>query len=743
MPSPAKVIFRSSWRTLRAMNPPTEADRGNRMAVVDHPGFGYFTAALLAMAALAYGAAVQFLVIGARQRHDRTHLAFAVLATCLATLALGNALMNAADSVAPAIRGLRMVTGAAILAMPALMVFVGCYTGRPAKRPVLGAVCFAALGMFAFNLIQPYTAFDTTLREGTPLVLPWGESLFTLDGTRSFGGDAFRWASYVIFLWALYRAWRQYREGQRLRGALLGLCLLIQFVALLWGAIVVSTLGKPYPSLDAFAFLSFVLLMGVSLAGQMHAHTLQLERTARELRAEADIRRETELDLRHAAYHDALTGLPNRLRALYTLADLIADATQSHQHGAVLMIDLDNFKTINDSLGHHVGDRVLESIADSLLSVAPAASTVARLGGDEFVVLLGPASTSADDAAARAMDVAAGMLQRLAAPLAIDNRVLGVGASIGVALFPEHGQGAADVVRCADIALYRAKSTGRNAARLFLPHMQRDADERLELERGLRTALEQQDFSLHFQPQVDMHGALVGAEALLRWNHARLGQVSPAIFIPIAEETGLIHAIGTWAIECACRHIRQWREQDIDFGGRISINISPWQIAHPQFVSNLAEQVAAAGIEPSTLTLELTESALLGDFDAALRTLQQLSAIGFRLALDDFGTGYSSLAYLQQLPLDELKIDRSFIGALQATIADPLASFVIDVGRRLGMTTIAEGVETAEQEAVLRELGCDLMQGYFICRPLAADDFRQWVGQRAAAPAVDAVPAGA
>ncbi|WP_235577748.1 EAL domain-containing protein [Rhodanobacter sp. Root561] len=725
------------------MNPPTEADRGNRMAVVDHPGFGYFTAALLAMAALAYGAAVQFLVIGARQRHDRTHLAFAVLATCLATLALGNALMNAADSVVPAIRGLRMVTGAAILAMPALMVFVGCYTGRPAKRPVLGAVCFAALGMFALNLIQPYTAFDTTLREGIPLVLPWGESLFTLDGTRSFGGDAFRWASYAIFLWALYRAWRQYREGQRLRGALLGLCLLIQFVALLWGAIVVSTLGKPYPSLDAFAFLSFVLLMGVSLAGQMHAHTLQLERTARELRAEADIRRETELDLRHAAYHDALTGLPNRLRALYTLADLIADATQSQQHGAVLMIDLDNFKTINDSLGHHVGDRVLESIADSLLSVAPAASTVARLGGDEFVVLLGPASTSADDAAARAMDVAAGMLQRLAAPLAIDNRVLGVGASIGVALFPEHGQGAADVVRCADIALYRAKSTGRNAARLFLPHMQRDADERLELERGLRTALEQQDFSLHFQPQVDMHGALVGAEALLRWNHARLGQVSPAIFIPIAEETGLIHAIGTWAIECACRHIRQWREQDIDFGGRISINISPWQIAHPQFVSNLAEQVAAAGIEPSTLTLELTESALLGDFDAALRTLQQLSAIGFRLALDDFGTGYSSLAYLQQLPLDELKIDRSFIGALQATIADPLASFVIDVGRRLGMTTIAEGVETAEQEAVLRELGCDLMQGYFICRPLAADDFRQWVGQRAAAPAVDAVPAGA
>ena len=702
------------------------------MEAVNHPGFGYFTAALLAIAAVAYGAAVQFLVIGVRQRHDFTHLAFAILAGCIATLALGNALMNVATTLAPAIRGLRIVTGAAILSLPALMVFVGCYTGRPANRSVLGVVCLAALIMFALNLVQPYTVFDATLQGGAPVLLPWGESLFTLDGTRSIGGNVFRGASYAIFAWALYRAARQYREGQRLRGAMLGLCLLIQTGALLWGAIVVSTLGKPYPPLDAFAFLSFVLLMGTSLASQLHAHTLQLERTARELRAEAEIRRETELDLRHAAYHDALTGLPNRLRALYTLADLIAEAAQSSQHGAVLMIDLDNFKTINDSLGHHVGDRVLESVADSLLAVAPNASTVARLGGDEFVVLLSASNINAEDAAGRAMEVAEGMLQRLAAPLAIDNRILGVGASIGVAVFPDHGQGAADVVRCADIALYRAKSAGRNAARLFLPHMQRDADARLELERGLRTALEQQDFSLHFQPQVDMQGTLVGAEALLRWNHARLGQVSPATFIPIAEETGLIHAIGTWVIERTCQHIRDWRALGVDFGGRISVNISPWQIAHPHFVSSIAAQVADAGIEPSALTLELTESALLADFDAALHTLQQLSRIGFRLALDDFGTGYSSLAYLQQLPLDELKIDRSFISTLQPTITDPLASFVIDVGRRLGMTTIAEGVETEEQQEVLRELGCNLMQGYFICKPLAPADFQHWAEQRSA-----------
>jgi len=707
------------------------------MEAANHPGFGYFTAALLVIAALAYGAAVQFLVIGVRQRRDFTHLAFAFLAACLATLALGNAVMNAASSLEPAIQGLRMVTSSAILALPALMVFVGCYTGRPAHRHVLAAAGVTALIMLGFNLAEPHTAFDTALREGPPLILPWGESLFTVEGARSLGGTLFRWASYAVFAWALYSAARQYRDGQRLKGLMLGACLLIQLVALLWGAIVVNAMGKPYPSLDAFAFLSFVLLMGLSLAGQMHGHNLQLERTAAQLHAEANSRRETELDLRHAAYHDALTGLPNRLQALSTLADLIAEAMHSGQHGAALMIDLDNFKTINDSLGHHVGDRVLESIADSLLTLAPAASTVARLGGDEFVVLLGAADLSHEQAAARAMGIADGILQRLAAPLAIDHRIVGVGASIGVALFPEHGQGAADVVRCADIALYRAKSAGRNAARLFLPHMQRDADARLELERGLRTAVEQQAFSLHFQPQVDMHGKLVGAEALLRWNHATLGHVSPATFIPIAEETGLVHAIGAWVVSRTCEHIREWREMGMDFGGRISINISPWQIAHPQFASNIAAQVADAGIEPSVLTLELTESALLGDFAAALHTLQQLSGIGFRLALDDFGTGYSSLSYLQQLPLDELKIDRSFIGALQPDVADPLAGFVIDVGRRLGMTTIAEGVETAEQENALRELGCDLMQGYLICRPLAANDFQRWARQRSTASITD------
>ncbi|MEO8809180.1 MAG: EAL domain-containing protein [Rhodanobacter sp.] len=703
--------------------------------------FGYFTVTLIAIATLAVGAGLLFLVIGIRERNDHTHVAFSGLCGCIATLAVGTALMHGATTLPAAIAALRLAAGAAVLAVPAIVIFVGCYTGISMNRYALAVLCLVAAWMFCVNLVEPYTVFDTILYAGRPIVLPWGESLFVLDGTPSTWGRVFRLLSVSVFIWALYRAVRQIIGGDRLRGAMLGLSLLVQFLALLWGFIVVNALNMHLPSLDSFAFPMFVLLMGLSLADEMHRHRLQLERAARALRAEAEVRRTAELDLRHAAYHDALTGLPNRLRALYTLADLQAEATQRGQYGAILMIDLDNFKTINDSLCHQVGDRVLETIADSLLAVAPSTSTVARLGGDEFVVLMGARDDGTDEAAARAMQLAERMLEKLAAPLAIDNRILAVGASIGVAVFPDQDNGAADIVRCADIALYRAKSAGRNGAKLFMPHMQRDADARLDLERGLRTALEQHGFSLHYQPQVDMHGNMVGAEALLRWLHPQLGAVPPATFIPVAEETGLINAIGSWVIGQACDDIRRWHQLGVDFGGRISVNVSPWQIAQPRFGANLEAQVKAAGIEPSMLALELTESALLEDFDAALQTLHQLSDIGFRLALDDFGTGYSSLAYLQQLPLDELKIDRAFISTLETAIPDPLASFIIDVGHRLGMITTAEGVETLQQMTVLRSLGCDRVQGYLICEPLAADRFLQWLQKRSTsgdAPAASA-----
>ncbi|UGB37098.1 putative bifunctional diguanylate cyclase/phosphodiesterase [Frateuria soli] len=702
--------------------------------------FGYYTAALVATAGIGLASGAQFAVIGLWRRREAIYLSYASLCLCIATLAFANALLHTAGSLAVATGALRTMIGAAAISFLPFVIFIRAYTGGP-PQPRLQLAVAAVAGFFVWlNLELPGTLFFTRLAPGTGIALPWGERLYAVAGVASTWGLLFHVLTYVAFLWALSRAVKQMRAGEGLRGALLAICLLSQFAALLWGDVVVDALDHHYPYLDAFSFLPFVLLMGLSLASQLHQRTVQLEQTTRRLEAEAHTRREAEFNLRHVAYHDSLTGLPNRLRALDHLAELHADALARGQHGAVLLIDLDNFKTINDALGHPIGDRMLEAIADRLLAAAPTDALLARLGGDEFVLVLGPLAGAYPAMQAQAQQVAERMVARLAEPVAVDSRVLAVGASVGVALFPAGEESVADLLRRADIALYRAKAAGRNTVRLFLEPMQQEADTRLTLERGLRTALEQErmptQFALHFQPQVNRRGELLGAEALLRWQHPQLGELSPSAFIPLAEETGLIHALGAWVIGQACAHIRAWDRDGVAFGGRLAVNVSAWQLNHPHFAAQLEAQVHAAGIEPSRLALELTESALLRDFDGALDTLDQLSAAGFRLALDDFGTGYSSLSYLQRLPLDVLKIDRAFVRELDPDAADPLASFIVDVAHRLGMAAIAEGVETVPQRLTLERIGCDGMQGFLICRPLDEPGFRRWLAEHQQARAL-------
>ncbi|TAL71368.1 MAG: EAL domain-containing protein, partial [Rhodanobacter sp.] len=447
-----------------------------------------------------------------------------------------------------------------------------------------------------------------------------------------------------------------------------------------------------------------------------------------------------ERELRQLAYHDGLTSLPNRVHLLGRMADVWRDTLASGRRGVMLLIDLDNFKTINDGLGHLVGDRLLQAVAAQLRAQAPDGALLARLGGDEFVVLLGPLVGMRDEVRAQAQALAAALIARLAEPMALDGRMLAVGASIGMAEFPDGEDDVNDLLRRADIALYAAKGAGRGVARAFAPALQDAVDTRLLLERGLRGALEQDNlrhqFALHFQPQVSFDGKVQGAEALLRWSHPQSGRIEPEVFIPMAEETGLIHALGAWVIGEACARIKAWDRDGVPFTGRLAVNVSAWQLAVPGFVERVVAQVQAAGLSPSRLTLELTESALLRDFDGALATLQGLVAAGFSLALDDFGTGYSSLRYLQRLPLKVIKIDRAFVRALTLNDTNPLAGFIVDVAHRLGMVTIGEGVETPEQRQALERLGCDGMQGYLVSRPLDDVAFRQWLAGRQAAFAV-------
>ncbi len=696
-----------------------------------HAVFGYYTAALVATACIAVTSSIQFLIIGLRQQRDRLYLSYAMLCLCIASLAFFNALFGLAHDQARAVRMLRVMCSSAAVSFPFFFTFVGTYTRRPLSTRALLTITATAVAFVVYNQLAPGTMFYSHISGMQSAELPWGEWIAKVNGVPSPVGWTFHLLTYLAFAWALLMTALQFRRGDRLPAALLGLCLLTQFAALLWGDIVIDLMGMPYPYLDAFSFLPFVLLMGLSMASQLHLRTLQLERTTRHLRDEAETRQQAELSLRHLAYHDPLTGLPNRRSVLDVMAEMAAEARRLRGTCAAMVIDLDNFKTINDALGHHVGDRMLEAVADRLLGAIPAGSALGRLGGDEFVVVVGQLSTDANEAASRSEKIAQEMRTRLAAPVSVDSRVLAVGASIGVALFDGRDGEPNDVIRRADIALYRAKAAGRNAVRLFEPDMQVAADERLELERGLRAAVEHLDndhsFQLHFQPQQTMDGRLMGTEALLRWRHPTLGDVPPDVFIPIAEETGLIHALGAWVVRQTCEYIRTWDAQRVDFGEHLAVNVSPWQLSHPGFVYGMDRLVRDAGVQPGRITLELTESALLQGFESALQTMYALAGIGFRLALDDFGTGYSSLAYLSQLPLHELKIDRSFICGLRPEAPSPLASFIVDVGHRLGMTTIAEGVESESQRATLEALGCDGLQGYLICPPLPAGEFVRWL----------------
>jgi len=427
-------------------------------------------------------------------------------------------------------------------------------------------------------------------------------------------------------------------------------------------------------------------------------------------------RRATEL-LR-MAYHDTLTGLPNRALLLDRLDQALARHHADGRPVALLLLDLDNFKVINDSLGHQAGDALLVEVSRALRSLLGPADTVARLGGDEFVVLLPDV-----DGPQHAAEVADRIAQRLRWPFTVANREVVVSTSIGVAL-SEPGNTQPDrLLRGADLALYTAKDSGRACHALFDPRMETSAIERLELESALRFALQRDEFQLYYQPIMHLQsGALMGWEALLRWQHPQRGPISPAVFIPVAEETGLIVPIGRWVLETACQQARTWLDRSGGHALTMSVNVSARQFQDPTLIDDIARAVETTRIPPHCLKLEITESAVMRDGEAAVRTLQQLKQLGIQLAIDDFGTGYSSLAYLKRFPVDTLKIDRSFVDGLGREGHDTaIVRSIVALATTLELSVTAEGVETPNQQAALRGLGCDFGQGYLFGRPAPQD----------------------
>ena len=434
-----------------------------------------------------------------------------------------------------------------------------------------------------------------------------------------------------------------------------------------------------------------------------------------------------EAQVKHLAYHDALTDLPNRALLTDRLNQTLALLSRHNLKGALLFFDLDHFKHINDSLGHSCGDSVLQEVTRRILALVRKEDTVARLGGDEFVVLLSGLEGSYEDTLSSVQRHAETLLMRIAAPMNVEGHSLQLSCSIGIAMLPEHGDNPEDLLKRADIALYKVKASGRNGIAFFEQAMQKAASERLSIETELREALDLGQFRLFYQPQIDSgQNRIIGAEALIRWEQPERGMISPANFIHVLEESGMILAVGQWVLNEACAFAATLIRENLADPEQfcISVNISPRQFRHPDFVTQVRQVIADQAVPANCLKLEITENIVIQNINDTIAKMQELRQLGVCFAIDDFGTGYSSLSYLKQLPLDVLKIDQSFIRNCTQDINDgEIVKAIISMARNLRLDLIAEGVETSEQLAFLQQLSCNTYQGYLFSAPVPAEQF--------------------
>ncbi|MBA4502351.1 sensor domain-containing protein [Marinobacterium marinum] len=445
--------------------------------------------------------------------------------------------------------------------------------------------------------------------------------------------------------------------------------------------------------------------------------TRELESVVANLHREIEERRHAEERIRHLAQHDSLTGLPNRRLFEQGFELQLAQAAETKRKLAILFIDLDRFKHINDSLGHHEGDQLLHNLADRLREACGHENTLARIGGDEFIILLNHVEPYE-----RIEQLTHRLQNALQPSVYIGRHEFNISASIGVAIYPHDGTDIQTLIKHADTAMCRAKANGGNRCQFYNHHLDREAVERIELRNALYQALPNQEFELHYQPQVSVHDARITCvEALIRWHHPDKGTVAPDCFIPLAEESGLIKEIGSWVLDTACQQLKTWRQAGLDL--RVAVNLSAAQLDDMAFYQQVKECLERYELQPRHLELELTESILMRHVDHSIRLLNKLDQLGVHLSIDDFGTGYSSLSYLKRLPLDTLKIDRSFVRDLCTDQDDAvICRTIISMANNLKLSVTAEGVERAEQLHKLAEFGCDLYQGYLFSRPLPASD---------------------
>lgn len=666
------------------------------------------------------------LLAGSAGQRDPMLQAFGVLSLLLAGYLLITTSIYETSSLPLAVTLVRWQLAVACLVYPVAVGFFGHYAQLQHWRRWLAVAAVVFGVLFGVNLFSPFSVIYSDLFSNGQLILPWGEQVNSFTGHKSSWFGVYFLAKDAIYVWAIGCCVALWRKRSS-RAWPLTLYLLFQGATAVH-ADIVNRAGIQTVTYESFGFLMLVLLMGAQLRRELQQRATLLVRNLNELRTETLRRQLGEANLRHLAYHDPVTDLPNRLALYEHLQSALA--TEPHSDSALILLDLDHFRTINDALGHDVGDQLLKAVATRLLPAAPPGSLVARLASDEFAVHVKlPAGVRP---AVAALDIARELTTQLTVPFKIGAHDLAIGASGGIALLPGMADSVDSAMRQVAMALHQAKAAGRNRTLVFEQLMQAQADRRLLLEKGLRLALERDEFELHYQPQVDADGCFVGAEALLRWRHPPHGLIAPDEFIPIAEEAGLIHSIGRYVVHRACMDRESWPAALA--ATRVSINVSPWQLFAQDFVGTLRDIVSSTRTPPQQVTIEITESAVLHNLDDLAQKMRELAHTGFRFALDDFGSGYASLGHLKKLPLHELKIDRVFVEHLQTGVPDAFVSAIITIAHKQNLFVVAEGVETAQQRDVLAQLQCDAIQGFLISHALPAAEFRDWLEQHGAQP---------
>jgi len=568
-------------------------------------------------------------------------------------------------------------------------------------------------------------------------MLPWGEVLYDYDFLSSTMLIVYYLVSYTIFIWIIWRIIDMWRQGYQRKAIPMAIYVILQFALLTWDRINGLLNIIPHiPPIAIYGPIILILIMSYALLREMQRRNIQLqERTDElwksygELRKETQKRSDVENRLQHVAYHDYLTNLPNRHLLNDKLSTTLKQHSASGQFGAVLILDIDQFKSINDSIGHQLGDQVLQQVADRLQNALPDSRCVARLGGDEFAAVIGDLGNNLKAAEAAAQEAAEMLRASLVRSINISGRDFSLNTSVGITLFPKENTEVSGLFRQADLALYSAKASGGNTAAVFAEEMLDDSDTKQDDEKELHKALDKGKLALFFRPQMNMRGQFIGAEALLRWKHPVHGLMDIKHFLDMSEESGLIHKIGDYALQKACSQLRKWDRAKAPSPPRLTISVSPWQLAPDDYTQKVIHIIKKSGLEPARLTIGVAEKALLQNIDEVADTVHELGVIGIRFSIDDFGSSYSALASLKKLPMHELKLDKHIIGDMHITPPDQFIGTIISIANEMGLFVIAKGVETEAQLIALEKLGCGGYQGYQNSAPLSVTDFEEWMSK--------------